>query len=142
MKKLLVPVDGSGAALRALDQAIALARLSPGCSIHLVHAHEEPLIYGEIAVYVPREKMQGLQQAHSEGILAPAEAKLKEARVPYTREVLIGPIGQTLAAHAERAGCELIVMGRHGKSALGDMLVGSVAMKVLHASKLPVLLVR
>lgn len=142
MKKLLVPVDGSGASLRALEQAIALARLSPGCAIRLVHAHEEPLIYGEIAVYVPREKMAELQRAHSEDILAAAEAKLEGSGVPYTKDVLVGPIGQTIAAHAERTGCDAIVMGRHGRTTLGDMLVGSVATKVLHASKLPVMLVR
>lgn len=142
MKTILLAVDGSGAALRAAKEAIALAKVSPQCSIHLVHAHEEPLIYGEIAVYVPREKMAALQRSHSEAILQPAEALLKDAGVPYTREVLSGPIGETIAKHAERSGCDLIVMGRHGKSALGDVLVGSVAMKVLHASRLPVLLVR
>lgn len=142
MKKILVPVDGSGAALRALKQAIALAKLTPQASIHLVHAHEEPLVYGEIAVYVPREKMDALQREHSEAILAAAEAELKSAGVAYTKEVLVGPLGQTIAAHAERLGCDAIVMGRHGKSALGDLLVGSVAMRVLHASRLPVLLVR
>ena len=42
VKKLLVAVDGSGAAQRALQQAIALARTSPDDSIHLVHAHEPP----------------------------------------------------------------------------------------------------
>jgi nucleotide-binding universal stress UspA family protein len=142
MKKLLVPIDGSGAALRALDQAIALAQLSAGCSIVLVHTHEEPPIYGEIAVYVPRPMMAELQRQHSEDILVAAKAKLKDAGVPYTVEVLIGPIAQTIAEHAERIGCDTIVMGRHGKSTLGDLLVGSVAMKVLHASKLPVMLVR
>jgi nucleotide-binding universal stress UspA family protein len=142
MKNILVPVDGSGAALRALKQAVALARLSPGASIHLVHAHEEPTTFGEISVYVPREKMAELQRQHSEGILAPAEAELKSAGIPYKREILTGPIGPSIAAHADKAGCDLIVMGRHGKSALGDMLVGSVAQKVMHASKLPVLLVR
>jgi nucleotide-binding universal stress UspA family protein len=140
--KILAPMDGSGAALRALKQAIALARLEPGSTIHLVHAHEEPLIYGEIAVYVPREKMTQLQREHSEALLAGAEAELKAAGVPYTKEALSGPLGQTIARHAERLGCDAIVMGRHGKSALGDMLMGSVAMKVLHASKLPVMLVR
>jgi nucleotide-binding universal stress UspA family protein len=142
MKNLLVPVDGSGAALRALEQAIALARMSPGCSVHVVHVHEEPLIYGEIAVYVPREKMEELQRAHSEDILAAAEAKLKHAGVSNTRRVLVGPVAPTIAEHAERIGCEVIVMGRHGRTTLGDVLVGSVAMKVLHASKLPVMLVR
>jgi nucleotide-binding universal stress UspA family protein len=142
MKKLLVPIDGSGAALRALDQAIALARLSPGCSIVLVHTHEEPLIYGEIAVYVPGPKMAELQRQHSEDMLVTAKAKLKDTGIPYTVEVLIGPTAQTIAEHAEQIGCDAIVMGRHGKSALSEILVGSVAMKVLHATKLPVMLVR
>jgi nucleotide-binding universal stress UspA family protein len=142
MKNILVPVDGSGAAMRALKQAVALARLSPGAKILLVHAHEEPTTFGDISVYVPREKMAALQREHSQGILAPAEAELKSAGVPYTSEVLTGSLGQAIAAHAEKAGCDLIVMGRHGKSALGDLLVGSVAQKVLHASRLPVMLVR
>lgn len=142
MKNILVPVDGSGAALRALRQAVALARLSPGAKIHLVHAHEEPATFGKIGIYVPREKMAELQREHSLGILEPAEAELKSASVPYTTEILTGPIGPTIAAHAEKNGCDVIVMGRHGKTALGDMLVGSVAQKVLHVSKLPVLLVR
>lgn len=142
MKTILLAVDGSGASLRAAKEAIALAKLAPQCSIRLVHAHEEPLIYGEIAVYVPREKMAALQRSHSEGLLEAAESQLKAAGVPYAREVLSGPIGETIAAYAERNGCDLIVMGRHGKSTLGDVLVGSVAMKVLHASRLPVLLVR
>jgi len=142
MRKYLVPVDGSNAALRAVQQAVALAKLGEAASIHVVHVHEEPLIYGEIAVYVPREKMEALQRTHSEEILAAAESALRESGVSYTRETLVGPVGQTIARHAERLGCDAIVMGRHGKTTLGDMLVGSVAMKVLHASRLPVMLVR
>lgn len=144
MKKLLVAVDGSGAAQRALEQAIALARLSPDASIHLVHAHDEPDIYGEIAVYVPRAKMEELQRTHSEAVLAAAEqaAGLKGCGVRYTKEVLVGPVGQAIARHAERLGCDAIVIGRHGKSTIGDLVLGSVAMKVLHLARLPVLLVR
>jgi nucleotide-binding universal stress UspA family protein len=141
MKNILLAVDGSGAALRAARKAIELARASEG-TIRVVHAHEEPLIYGEIAVYVPHDRMAALQRKHSEDILAPVEAELKAAGVRHTSEVLTGPLGQVIAEHAERLGCDLIVMGRHGRSALGDMLVGSVAMKVLHAARLPVLLVR
>jgi nucleotide-binding universal stress UspA family protein len=142
MKKLMVPVDGSGAALRALRQAIALARTSPDASIHLVHAHEQPDIYGEIAVYVPRAKMEELQRGVSEGILAAAESELRDSGVRYTKEVLVGPIGATIARHAESMDCDAIVMGRHGKSTVGDLFMGSVAMKVLHLTRLPVLLVR
>ena len=116
-----------------------LALVAP---LSLVHTHEEPLIYGEIAVYVPRPKMAELQRQHSEDILVTAKAKLNDTGIPYTVEVLMGPIAQTIAEHAEHIGCDAIVMGRHGKSTLEDILVGSVAMKVLHASKLPVMLVR
>jgi nucleotide-binding universal stress UspA family protein len=142
MKKLLVPVDGSGAALRALHAAMTLAKLAPDSSIHLVHAHEEPRVYGEIAVYVTREKMAALQRKQCEAVLDRAEAEIKGSGVRYTREVLEGSLGRTIAEHAERLRCDAIVMGRHGESALADMLMGSVAQKVLHASRLPVLLLR
>lgn len=142
MRKLLVAVDGSGAALRALHAAVSLAKLVPDSSIHVVHAHEAPRVYGELQVYVPPEKMRALQREHSEAFLDRAEAELKGTGLRHTREVLEGPVGRTIAEHAERIGCDAIVMGRHGESALGDLLMGSVAMKVLHASKLPVLLVR
>lgn len=141
MKKILVPVDASGAALRALKQAIELARLSGG-SLHIVHAHDEPDVHGELALYVNPERMAEFQKQHSETILARAEDELKGSGVPYTKEVLTGPIGRTISAHAERIGCDVIVMGRHGESAIADMLAGSIAMKVVHLSRLPVMLVK
>jgi nucleotide-binding universal stress UspA family protein len=142
MKKFLVPVDGSGASLRALHAAIALAKPAPDASIHLVHAHAEPRVYGELAIYVTPEKMRELQRAQCESFLDRAEAELKGSGVRYTRTLLEGPLGRTIAEYAERLGCDAIVMGRHGESAVGDLLMGSVAQRVLHASRLPVLLVR
>jgi len=142
MKKFLVPVDGSKAALRALAAAVSLARLTPGSSLHLVHCHEQPMLHGEIALYVPPEKLAELQRTHSDEFLGRAAAELRDCGVPFTREMLVGPIGRTIAAHAEKLACDAIVMGRHGHSTVADLLVGSVAMKVLHASELPVLLVR
>lgn len=142
MKTILVAADGSGAALRALKQAVALARLSSGCSIRLVHAHEDPLIYGEIAVYVPREKMTKLQRANSEDILKRVEAILHGSGVPYEKEALVGPIAEALTQRAAALGCDAIVMGTHGMTPLGNMLMGSIASKVVHLTNLPVTLVK
>lgn len=139
--KIFVPFDGSGCALRALEHALDLARRLGG-SIHLAHAHEEPLIYGEIAVYVPREKMEKLQREHSDGMLSRAEPVLKNAGVPYEKEILVGPPAQVLAERARALGCDAIVMGTHGLTPLGNMLMGSVAAKVVHASSIPVTLVK
>ena len=44
--------------------------------------------------------------------------------------------------HAEKTRCDLIFIGTHGRSAAGNMLLGSTATKVLHISSIPVLLVR
>jgi nucleotide-binding universal stress UspA family protein len=141
VKKLLVAIDGSTASLRALQAASQLARATGG-SLLLAHCHDKPDYYGRIASIVPKEKMEALQREHSEEFLQRAEEAMRADGVAYAKEILVGPPGQTLAEYAEKSGCDAIVMGRHGKTALSDILVGSVAMKVLHASKLPVLLVR
>jgi nucleotide-binding universal stress UspA family protein len=52
MRRLLVPVDSSEPAMGALQYAIALARESPAIELHIVYAHEPPVLYGEIAVYL------------------------------------------------------------------------------------------
>lgn len=140
--KIFVPIDGSGCAERALKHAISLATRMGDCSIHIAHAHEAPLIYGEIAVYVPREKMERLQREQSEAIVEKAETVLKASGLAYQEEILVGPIAQTLTERAASLGCDAIVMGTHGATALGKLLLGSIATKVVHLSDIPVTLVK
>lgn len=140
--KLLVPVDGSENATRALRHAIALARSIPSSSIHVVTAHEEPIVFGEVAVYVSREKIAELQRKQSEGPLSMAVQILESAGVAHSREILEGPIAQTIVRRAEELQCDGIVMGTRGLTALGGLLMGSVATRVIHASSIPVTLVK
>jgi nucleotide-binding universal stress UspA family protein len=140
MMKLLVPVDGSGASMRALRAAVGLARLVAGSSLHLMHAYEVPQIYDELAEHIAREDVEGLVRRDAEALLDRAEGEVQDSGVRYTREALAGPIAQTIVTYAEDVGCDAIVMGRHGKT-LGEHFAGSVALKILQASKLPVMLV-
>jgi nucleotide-binding universal stress UspA family protein len=142
MRKVLVPVDSSDNAMRALEHAIRLAKEVPAIELHIVNAHEPPIVYGEIAVYLSEEKARDLQRRHSEDILKPAAALAKAAGVKFTTEILIGEVARALAHHAEETGCEAIVMGTRGMSAIGNLVVGSVATKVLHLTRLPVTLVK
>ena len=142
MHKVLVPFDGSESALRAVRHVIALAEQNGPLSIHVVTVHEEPIIYGEIAVYVSLERMRELQRQHSEAVIAPAEELLRNAGVPYTREILVGRIAETIARHADELGCDGIVMGTHGQTAIGNLVMGSVATKVIHFATMPVTLVK
>ena len=121
MTKLLVPFDGSENSKRALLHAIQCVRAQQTASIHVVHAHEEPDIYGEIAVYVSSEKMAALQRQMSEARLAEAEEVLKSA---------------------SELGCNGIVMGTRGMTAFEGLVMGSVAVKVVHAATVPVTLVK
>ncbi len=142
MHKLLVPVDNSDGAMRAVDYAIRFAKERGPTELTIVHAHEPPIIYGEIAMYLPEEKAEDLQREHSEGILRPAIEKAKAAGVAFTSKVLIGDVAKSIVACAEAAGCCAIVMGTRGMSAIGNLVMGSVATKVVHLTKLPVTLVK
>jgi nucleotide-binding universal stress UspA family protein len=142
MHKLLVPVDESDNATRALQYAIRLSKECGPLELYLVNAHEPPFVYGEIAVYITEEKARELQRRHSEDILRPAIEMAKAAGVKFTSEVLIGNVPKVLAQYAEEKGCDGIVMGTRGMGAIANLVMGSVATKVIHLSKLPVTLVK
>jgi nucleotide-binding universal stress UspA family protein len=142
MRKLLVPIDSSDNALRALQHAIRLAKEAKSLELHIVNAHEPPFVYGEIAVYMTEEKARALQRRHSEDILRPAIEMAKKAEVPFKTDILIGDVAKALVEYAEQQGCEAIVMGTRGMGAIGNLVMGSVATKVIHLTKLPVTLVK
>jgi nucleotide-binding universal stress UspA family protein len=142
MLKLLVGLDGSDHALHALRYAIRLANGNGPVSIHLVTVHEAPDIFGEIAIYVTSEKMATLQKERADAILAAGEALLREANVPYEREILIGHVPTMIAGRADELRCDGIVIGSRGDTAMQSVLLGSMAVKVAHLAKVPVTLVK
>jgi nucleotide-binding universal stress UspA family protein len=142
MNKLLIPVDGSESARHALAYAIKLAKEHGQIELHVVTVHPEPVLYGQIQVYVPREKMEELQKIHSMDILQPAVDAAKAANVPFTSEILVGSTAPMIVKRAEELNCIGIVMGTRGMGAVGNLVLGSVATKIVHLTKLPVTLVK
>ncbi len=142
MRKLFVPIDSSDNAIRALDYAIRLAKEGGQIELRLAYAHTPPVIYGEIAIYESEEKAIELQKRHGEDILRPALEKAKAGGIPFTSEILVGDVPKVLVKDAEDRGCDAIVMGTRGMSAMGNLVMGSIATKVIHLTKLPVILVK
>jgi nucleotide-binding universal stress UspA family protein len=140
--KIFVPFDDSSCAQRALQHAADLARRYGDCSLHVAHAYDQPWIYGEIAVYSQRETLEKQQRERSEAVLASADAILKDSGVPYAKETIVGPVASTLIERVQALGCDSIVMGTRGLSAIGDILMGSTATKIVHLSETPVTLVK
>ena len=142
MAKLCVCIDGSESSLNALEHALHRTKECSSTSLHLITVHPEPVLYGEIAVYVTRERMAELQRLHSADILRPAEELAKKAGVTFTTEILVGDIAPMLAKRAEELGCDEIIMGTRGMGAIGNLVMGSVATKVVHLASIPVTLVK
>jgi len=85
--KLCVCIDGSECALHVLEHALHRAKECPSTTLLLMTAQAEPVVYGEIAVYVTRERMAELQRLHSADILKPAEENGQEGgRDLYRRD--------------------------------------------------------
>jgi nucleotide-binding universal stress UspA family protein len=141
MHNYLVPFDGSNFARAALEYALARATEVPA-KLHLVTVLEEAVVYGEIEVYVSRGEMEALQRKHGAEILQPAREAVEKAGVPFTSEVLIGEIAPSIAKRASELNCDGIIMGTRGMSEIGNLVLGSVAVKVVHLAAVPVTLVK
>lgn len=142
MKKLLVPVDKSETAMRALSYAIRLAKENGQIEIHIVNAHDLPVIFNEIGAQGDFQRAMELQKEHGEQSLKPAIGMLTGENLPYKSAVLVGDVAHEIVQYAEQHGCDGIVMGTRGMGAVGNLLMGSVATKVVHLTKLPVTLIK
>ena len=143
MLKWLVPVDGSDSAVRAVGHMIdKLAWFKDGIEIHLLNV-QHPMPYGNrVTTVLGHDKVA--QYHHEEGLAAlqPARAKLDAAGVKYVFHIGIGDPAETIVQYARDKGCDQIVMGTRGLGSVANLLLGSVATKVIHLAEVPVLLVK
>lgn len=140
MKRLLVPVDGSKGALRAAKHAAAQA--GGGTELQLVNVQPPMPLYGMVRAYMHESQYRQACAQLADKALGPAVKLLKRARVPHRVHVRYGDPGQALADAARQLKCGAIVMGTRGQGAVGNLLLGSVATKVVHLAKVPVTLVK
>ncbi|MBB5016817.1 nucleotide-binding universal stress UspA family protein [Chitinivorax tropicus] len=141
MHKILVAVDGSASALRALDAILArVADLKSGAELHLVNV-QYPL-HGEVASFIDAAQIKQYHQEEGDRALAEAVQKVAAAGVPYVAKVRVGRPEQSLLEYVKEQGCSEMVLGAQGVGSFSSMLMGSVATKILHVSPCPVLLVR
>jgi nucleotide-binding universal stress UspA family protein len=142
MSNILVPIDGSDPSDRALEFAIRLSRGRPDAAIHAIYVHPVIDVSGKIEIYVTLERMREMATEQSRPILDRAAARLTEAEIRHTVEMLEGDTAELIARRAEELECDVIVMGSRGMSRIANLVIGSVATKVVHLSKLPVTLVK
>ncbi len=140
--KLLVATDGSDNALRAVRYAIdLLGRLSEPGSITLISVHDDVALR-HARRFVGKEAVNEYLRELSDADLADARKVLDEAEVRHDNIIRTGHVATEIADAGSTGGFDMIVLGSKGRSALKDLVIGSVAKRVIELSKVPVLLVR
>jgi nucleotide-binding universal stress UspA family protein len=153
---ILIPIDGSPASLRALDYAIShypeasfvllnvqdfggaseLAHALPG----LFHWGESPRSAG-VHGLTPSDWSELMEQAAAKA-LKEATAKSEAANISFETFLRTGATAETIAEVAREKSVDHIVMGTRGLSRIQGLLLGSVAMKVIHLAEVPIMLVK
>jgi nucleotide-binding universal stress UspA family protein len=139
IRHILVPVDGSESASRALSTALELAQ-ALGSSVTLLEVIEDA---GPLPTY-DEQPPPGETREHwlSEERFEPLRKQLQAAvSVPWRRRVEQGTPADVICEVAEE-GFELIVMGKRGMSAVGRWLVGSVSDRVVRHAPCSVTVVK
>lgn len=140
--KIMVPTDGSKSALRAVRYAATLcAALKTESSITLISVHEDAALQ-HARHFVGKEAVADYLRDIGERDLAAARRALDKAGVKHDMVIRTGHVAGEIVRAAERGKFDLIVLGSKGRSAIKDMLIGSVARRVAESTSIPVLLVK
>jgi nucleotide-binding universal stress UspA family protein len=140
--KMLIAVDGSEPARRAIEAAGRLARQMASAEVLLLNVADAMVFYGELPPF-DLEAVERAQRLHQDKLLAEAEAHARACGLQkLTVLSATGLAAQEIVRLADERGVDQINMGTHGRGAVGSLLLGSVAQRVVHRAKMPVLLVR
>ncbi len=143
LKRMVIAVDGSDHALRAVRHAIALrSDLRAPESLEMRLLNVQRPVTGDVSSFVAGATLDDYYRENAEKALAPARELLQAAKLPFLEEQRVGDPGPTIAQAAQQDGCDLIVMGTRGLGGHAGALLGSVAQGVVANAPTPVLLVK
>ena len=140
--KILVAVDGSKNSLSAAKYAAKLAAsLKDKSHLTLISVHDDTALK-HLKKYVPKDTVSDYLRGLSEKDIASAQKLLDKLGVAHDRVIHFGHPAEQIKAVSETGKFDLIVMGSKGRSSIKDLVVGSVAHKLLAIAKVPVLMVK
>lgn len=136
--KILLPVDGSAASTRAIKYLIK--HWPAKAALTLLHV-DFPL-RNSVARFLDAQSLARFHADNAKAALKPATRVLKDKRRAFDTKLWVGDPGSAIVQIARKEHYDLIVMGSHGRGALKSLFLGSVTVRVLSDSRVPVLVVR
>lgn len=140
-RKILVPLDGSKVAEGVLPHAKLLA-YSEGAELILLTVASNPAM--DILFSDPglAEAAIQEQEERSKSYISDIENDLKAAGFKTSTLMRVGSVAEVILGVAEELQVDVIAMSTHGRTGPARWLLGSIAERVVHNSKIPVLLIR
>jgi nucleotide-binding universal stress UspA family protein len=140
--KILIAVDGSPYSIKAVKHVIKHFNwFSEPPELHLLHV-KLPLPPGRARSFLGSDVVNSYYREESVAALAPSEKLLRKNDIPFHSGYKVGDIAQEIQSYVKKNKVDMIVMGSHGHGALSNLVMGSVATKVLATTVAPVLIVR
>lgn len=139
MKTILVPVDGSQHALRALREAADMAKAFGGTILLLNVQYDLETFHTRR--FFSREQIEQYEKELSDEVLTPAVDELRQYEVAFEVKVRVGSPKKEIIAEATERGADYIVMGSRGMGSVMGSVLGSVSYGVLNEASCPVVIV-
>ncbi|MCQ2008799.1 MAG: universal stress protein [Sporolactobacillus sp.] len=145
MYKILVPVDGSEPANRAVHEAVSIASGKKDAEITLLYVSPSPVYFPFYSMVGPSLDADVKEVEEREGnqmLDDTIEKASKDTSVTFRKKHLYGIAAQEICDYANDTKKDLIIMGNRGMGAFGQMILGSVSNKVLQLAQCPVMIVK
>ena len=139
--KILVAVDGSRYTKRMLAYLAAHDEWLGAQHTYTVLTVVLP-VPSRAAAVLPREVLHSHYEAEAERVFKPVRQFLSRKALVVEYVAKTGAVAETIAALSDKGKFDLLMMGSHGHGAISNLVLGSVATKVLAHCKAPLLLVR
>ena len=139
--KILMAVDGSAHTRHLVDYLVSHADWAAPTH-HYTVVHCVAAVPPGAASMLNSEDLRAYYDEEADKVFASIRDVLREKGLQAEFVAKVGNAGDTVAHMAEKGGYELVMMGSHGHNALGKLVLGSVATRVMAQCHVPVLLVR
>jgi YjbE family integral membrane protein len=139
-KRILLPVDSSDSAARAIEYALGLKRLKPDLELHLINVQRE--VSGDVSRFIAKESLADYHRERGEKAMERARGLLDAAGVKYETSLKVGKPWEAITEHALTGAFDHIVMGARGLGSYTGALVGSITQGVVGNSPVPVIVVK
>lgn len=138
MLKILIPTDGSAAALLAAQHALLLVSKGLHARFMVANVQDPATLYEMVVAHDP-EVLERVRQAAGADLMSQVVAALRNGGQEVETEVATGDPARLLVEILESHGCHAVIMATSG---IGAAAIGSVASDMLELSSVPVTLVK